>query len=119
MPTAVAAPPNPGTRYQKMKSDIHRQLVENIDIAHIARWKNERLRREVRGLAVHLAQTSPELINEIERERLVDEIMAEAFGLGPLEGFMADPTISDILVNGPDTVYVELHGRLEATEVAF
>src|SRR5205823_6235294 len=83
------------------------------------RWKPERLRREVRGLAVALATNAPEMINEVERERLIEEVMAESFGLGRLEDFMNDPTISDILVNGPGTVYVERLGRLEKTDVVF
>src|SRR5436305_4579072 len=121
MPVDMLQPvvPNLGMRFQKLKAEIHRQLVDNIDVSLIARWKPERLRREVRGLAVSLATNSPEMINEVERERLIDEIMAEAFGLGPLEGFMNDPTVSDILVNGPSTVYVERFGRLELTGVSF
>jgi pilus assembly protein CpaF len=106
-------------RFQKLKAEIHRQLVETIDISLIAKWKPERLRREVRNLAIHLTQKSPEILNEVERERLIEEVMAEAFGLGPLEGFMNDPTVSDILVNGPTTVYVERLGRLEKTDVVF
>ena len=113
------SPANLGVRFQKLKADIHRQLVDNIDVSLIARWKPERLRREVRGLAVSLATNSPEMINEVERERLIEEVMAEAFGLGPLEGFMNDPTVNDILVNGPHTVYVERLGRLEKTDIVF
>src|SRR5947209_13425485 len=100
-------------RFQQLKAEIHRQLVEMIDISRLDRVKPDRLRREVKALALQLAHTSPELINEIERERLVDDVMNEVFGLGPLEAFMADPSISDILVNGPRTVCVERTGRLE------
>ena len=77
-----------------------------LDISRVDQVKSERLRREVRTLAVQLAQSSPELLNEVERERLIEEIMNEAFGLGPLEAFMNNPTVSDILVNG-NTVYIE------------
>jgi pilus assembly protein CpaF len=66
-----------------------------------------------------LTQSCGEPLSDADRERLVDDIMAEAFGLGPLEGFMNDPTVSDILVNGANTVYVERHGRLEPTGVVF
>ncbi len=106
-------------RFQQLKADIHRQLVEMLDISRLDQVKSERLRREVRGLAGQLAQNSPELLNEVERERLVEEIMNEAFGLGPLEAFMNDPTVSDILVNGAGTVYIERHGRLHSTPVVF
>ncbi len=105
--------------FQRIKAEIHRQLVEMIDISRLERIEKDRLRREVRALALQLAQSTPELINEVERERLIDEIMNEAFGLGPLEEFMNDPTISDILVNGPNTVYVEKFGQLHETPVVF
>jgi pilus assembly protein CpaF len=112
-------PPTFPTRFQKLKADIHRQIVEMLDVSKLTHWKPERLRREVRTLAARLAQASPELLNQVERERLIDEIMDETFGLGPLEGLMHDPTISDILVNGPKTVFVERHGRLEPTDIVF
>src|SRR4029078_11899850 len=102
-----AAPAAYPQRFQQLKSDIHKQLVEMLDISKLERLKPERLRREVRALAVQLAQTTPEIGDEHERERLIDEIMHETFGLGPLEAFMHDPTVSDILVNGPKMVYVE------------
>jgi pilus assembly protein CpaF len=109
----------PSQRFQKLKADIHRQLVEMIDISRLEKIKPERLRRDVRALAEQLAQSTPELLNPGERERLVDEIMNEVFGLGPLEAFMNDPTVNDILVNGPSTVWVERLGRLEETPVVF
>jgi pilus assembly protein CpaF len=105
--------------FQRLKGEIHQQLVEMIDISRLEQIKPERLRKEVRVLAEGLAATSPELLNEVERERLIDEIMNEAFGLGPLEVFMKDPTVSDILVNGPNTVYIERKGQLQETNVVF
>ncbi len=106
-------------RFQKLKADIHRQLVEMIDISKLGHWKPERLRREVRTLATRLAQNTAELLSEVERERLIDEIMSEVFGLGPLDSLMQDPTVSDILVNGPSMIYVERNGRLEPTDLLF
>jgi pilus assembly protein CpaF len=106
-------------RLQKLKAEIHRQLVEGLDLSRIHRVKPERLRKEVHGLAVRLTANTPEMLNELERERLIDEIMDEAFGLGPLEGPMHDPTVSDILVNGPREVYLERKGRLEKTDILF
>ena len=94
-------------RFQQLKADVHRQLVEMLDISRVDQVKSDRVRREVRTLATQLAGSSPELLNEVERERLIEEIMNEAFGLGPLEAFMNDPTVSDILVNGPGIVYIE------------
>jgi pilus assembly protein CpaF len=106
-------------RFQKLKADIHRRIVETLDISKLDRWKPERLRREVRARAEHMVQSSSELLGEVERERLINDILDEVFGLGPLEGLMHDPTISDILVNGPHTVYLERFGKLEPTDVVF
>ena len=106
-------------QFTKLKAEIHRQLVEGLDLTRIHKVKPERLRRDVRNLAVKLTLGSPEMMNEIERERMVDEIMDEAFGLGPLEGPMHDPTVSDILVNGPREVYLERNGLLEPTDIVF
>ena len=105
--------------FTKLKAEIHRQLVEGLDLTRIHKVKPERLRRDVRNLAVKLTLGSPEMMNEIERERMVDEIMDEAFGLGPLEGPMHDPTVSDILVNGPREVYLERNGLLEQSDIVF
>ena len=122
--TTATKPDKPTTvpfehRFQKLKADIHRQIVEMLDISKLSRWKPERLRREVRHLAIRLSQNTTEMLSQVDRERLIDEVMDEAFGLGPLEGFMNDPTISDILVNGPKCVYIERQGRLEQTNVIF
>ncbi len=114
--TDTAAPAN---RFQKLKAETHRQMVELIDLSKLATWNPERLREEVRTMAAQLAKSRTELQDDHERDRLADEIFDEAFGLGPLEKLMADPTISDILVNGPHEVYVERDGRLEPTDVVF
>src|SRR5262245_45348361 len=106
-------------RFQKIKADIHRQIVEALDLTKLGVWRPERLRREVRNLAEQLSRTSPTLLSEVERERLVKEIMDEVFGMGPLEGLMHDPTVSDILVNGPSQVFVERFGQLEETGIVF
>jgi pilus assembly protein CpaF len=118
-PTLPPLDPGFAHRFQKLKSDIHRRLVEMVDISMLGRCNPDRLRREVRDLAVQMARSTPEMLNEVERERLITEILDETFGLGPIEGFMKDPTINDILVNGPRCVYVERSGRLEETSVVF
>jgi pilus assembly protein CpaF len=106
-------------KFQKLKAEIHRQLVESLDLSRLNRIKPEKLRREVRALAVRMSSSCPEMLNELERERLVDDIMDETFGLGPLENLMRDPEVSDILVNGPREVYVERKGLLHPTDIIF
>jgi pilus assembly protein CpaF len=66
-----------------------------------------------------LCDTENPLLNRMERERLIDEVLDETFGFGPLEVLLKDPTISDILVNGPHKIYVERRGKLEKTDVKF
>jgi pilus assembly protein CpaF len=124
MKTAVKVLPQtslavPMQRYKQLKADIHRQIVAVIDISGLTSWNEERLKREVHALATQLVRNSRERLSDSERQGLIEEVMAEVFGLGPLEQFMSDPTISDILVNGPNHVYVERHGRLEPTGVVF
>ena len=106
-------------RFQRIKSAIHRQIVETIDLAKLGRWRPERLRQEVRALAEQLSRSSPEPLSAVDQERLVKEIIDEVFGMGPLEALMHDPTISDILVNGPSQVFIERFGRLEETGIVF
>ncbi|MFO0928833.1 MAG: CpaF family protein [Gemmataceae bacterium] len=118
-PGAQAVTALPPQRFQQLKADIHRQIVGVIDISGLTQWTDERLHREVKALAAQLARNTPDRLAERDREQLIEEVLAEVFGLGPLEQFMKDPTISDILVNGPGNVYVERFGRLEPTGVVF
>jgi pilus assembly protein CpaF len=77
------------------------------------------LRREIRLVVERLCDTENPLLNRMERERLIDEVLDETFGFGPLEMLLKDPTISDILVNGPHKVFVERRGKMEKTDVKF
>lgn len=112
---------DPGTsqRFQRLKSDIHRRIVEMLDISKLEKVRPERLRRDVRALAEKLTRDTSESLSGIEQERMVDEVMHEVFGLGPLEIFVNDPEISDILVNGPSQVFIERRGKIEQTNVVF
>ncbi|MFQ3651550.1 MAG: ATPase, T2SS/T4P/T4SS family, partial [Gemmataceae bacterium] len=115
----AAAPGLHPARMQQLKSDIHRQILGVVDLSGLTAWSNERLRAEVLTLAQQLVRNLPERLNKSDRDALVDAVMAEVFGLGPLEQFLHDPTVSDILVNGPHNIYVERYGRLEPTGVSF
>jgi pilus assembly protein CpaF len=106
-------------RFHRLKSDVHKRIVETLDLSKLNRWKPERLRREVRSMAVQLVDSSPERLSDSEHERLIEEIMSDVFGLGPLEHLMHDPHITDILVNGPHSVYVERDGKLQLSPVKF
>jgi len=107
------------TTYKELKTKLHKQILEDIDLETLNRL-SEGVARERVGLAIRdmlNRQRTP--LASTERETLVDEILHEVFGLGPLEPLLADPMISDILVNGFSKVYVERHGKLELTNVRF
>jgi pilus assembly protein CpaF len=105
--------------HRRLKSQLHQQLIASMNLAAIDSVNEETLRAEVRRVLEDLCDRSNSLLNRALRERLVTEVMNETFGLGPLEPLLADATISDILINGHDVVYVERHGRLERAPVAF
>jgi pilus assembly protein CpaF len=106
-------------RYQRLKSDLHLEMVGMIDVSKLGQWKAERLQNELRVVALHLLRERQQNLSDSERERLLQDLHAEMFGLGPLERLMDDPTISDILVNGPSQIFIERHGRLEETDLQF
>jgi pilus assembly protein CpaF len=107
------------TEFQKLKTRIHRELIDSLDLSRIGTFDEPRLRTHIRNLAEGLLRARPEMLSSIDEERLIDELMAESFGLGPLEPYMQDPDVSDILVNGPAEVYVERMGRLQETNTVF
>src|SRR5712691_223074 len=106
-------------RLLRYKKELHQQLIASMDLSAIGTMSEEDLRSEVRGAAEELCRLSSDLLSLSERERLVNEVMDETFGLGPLEPLLRDPSISDILINGPKTVYVERLGQLEQVPIAF
>lgn len=106
-------------RYLSLKCQLHQQVIGEMDLATVGQMGEEQLRREVRRKAEALCQQQTELMSQAERERLVNELLDETFGLGPLEPLLRDYSVSDILVNGPKSIFVERRGRLERTEVAF
>jgi pilus assembly protein CpaF len=104
---------------RRLKAQLHHQLITGMDLAAIGTMGRDELRLEVRRVADELCQRSSSLLNRGERERVVNEVLDETFGLGPLEPLMSDPTITDILINGHGTVYVERNGMLERAPVSF
>lgn len=120
-PRVIVEPANQPARdaYQELKSRIHRQLLDRLDLSNLARIPQEALEAEIGRAVEALVQTESMPLNRLERERLIIEVLHETLGLGPLEPLLHDPQISDILVNGPNQVYVERFGKLELTEVVF
>src|SRR4051794_22799037 len=105
--------------FQQLRVRIHQKLVERLDIQNMRSLPQDTVRNEVRALIRELCQSEKGLINGADQERLMDDVMDETFGLGPLETLLKDPTISDILVNRFDRIYCERRGRLEMADVRF
>jgi pilus assembly protein CpaF len=105
--------------YQQMKSRLHQLLLGKLDLEALERMTTERLREELTVMVERLLNEENMVVNSVERRGLVRDIQHEMLGLGPLEPLLADPTISDILVNGAHQVYVERRGQLSLTNVTF
>jgi pilus assembly protein CpaF len=107
------------TEYQQVKADLHRKILDRLDLEKLGRTPNDAAREEVLLLIRNTVNSEAVPLSFAERERLAREILDEIFGLGPLEPLLKDPTISDILVNRYNRVYVERAGKLEATGLSF
>lgn len=107
--------------YYELRTRIHDRLIDLIDLSLIDTLQESALRGEIRKLVERILAEDKNVIplNYSERERLYKEIQDEVLGLGPLEPFMRDPTVSDILVNTYKQIYVERFGKLGATEARF
>ena len=105
--------------FQEMKSRLHRALINRMDLTKLADLGAEQVHAEVSRLAETVLAQEAMPLSSSDRERLINDVQHELFGLGPLEPLLGDPTISDILVNSYRTIYVERRGKLEATNVAF
>ena len=105
--------------FQEMKARLHRAIIARLDLTRFNTLSPDRVRAEVSRLAEDLLLADNAPLSEIERDRLVNEVHHELFGLGPLEPLLADQTISDILVNTYSSIYIERRGKLEKTAISF
>ncbi len=122
--TLSIGPSNADTRhpdYQALKGRIHQELLNRLNLERLAEVKRGEAEPELRNLIIGLLdreeQRTP--LSLAERESLIGDVFNELFGLGPLEDLLSDSTISDILVNRYDQIYIEREGKLEATPVVF
>lgn len=107
------------TEYQQVKADLHRKILDRLDLEKLGRTAGDAAREEVLLLIRSTVNSEAVPLSFAERERLSREILDEIFGLGPLEPLLRDPSISDILVNRYNRVYVERAGKLEPTGLSF
>jgi pilus assembly protein CpaF len=105
--------------YQELKFTIHRKLLDRINLEALSSLASERARAEIRIAVSKLVDEERTPLSLAEKERVIEEVLDEVFGLGPLEPLLRDPSISDILVTGPKLVYIERGGKLYRTSVEF
>ncbi len=105
--------------FENLKRRIHGKLVDKLDLSRIGELEGDVLRREIRLVVEHLCNTEDTYLNRSERDRLIEEVLDETFGLGPLEMLLKEPTISEIMINGPKNVYIERSGTLEKAQISF
>src|SRR5512134_871296 len=117
--TARTAEAAKAEEFDQLKRRIHSKLVDKLDLNRVGELQGDVLRREIRLVVEHLCDTEETFLNRSERERLIEEVLDETFGLGPLELLLKDATVCDILINGPKNIYVERRGRIERTTVQF
>lgn len=105
--------------FQELKSRLHQTVINRLDLSRINQLSQEQIQSEVGRLAKDMLANESTPFSTSERDRLIEEVRHELFGLGPLEPLLADHTISDILVNSFKDVYIERRGKLERTNVTF
>ncbi|MEK6233865.1 MAG: ATPase, T2SS/T4P/T4SS family, partial [Planctomycetales bacterium] len=107
-------------QYQAFQKQLREELATQCNPEQLRRsLPEEELRREARSMIESILRSRSDLISLADRERLVEDVSDDLFGLGPLEILLRDPTISDVMINGPKEIYVERRGRKERTDVQF
>lgn len=123
MATRTPLRPAPATtgnaRWHGIRSKVHAKLLQLLTPDQLRALNKDGVREQ---LGIHIERIVREEnipLTQVERDRLIEEVLDEVFGLGPLEILFKDPTISDIMVNGPDSIYVERNGKVVETEIRF
>src|SRR5688572_25801674 len=126
LPATPAAPAAKGdaprraeaARYE-LKARVHRQLIERLDLTRLSLLPAESVQQQIRRIVEDMLVDDETPLSRQERDQIVVEVQHETFGLGPIEPLMQDPTVNDILVNGPRDIYVERRGKLQKTDAIF
>ena len=101
------------------KNRVHERVLKVLDLSRLGGVDEATGRAQIRDTAQHVMNEESAPLSAVSRQRIATQIEDEILGLGPLEPLLADPSVSDILVNGCDSIYVERRGRLEASEIRF
>ncbi|MFY7917444.1 MAG: CpaF family protein, partial [Rubrivivax sp.] len=119
-PAELAPSPSAqGLRLDEIKTGIHQEILSRMDWQRMESMAPDRLRTELKALTEELISTHKLALNETEHRLIIQAIQDEMLGLGPIESLLSDPSVSDILVNGPFQVYAERHGKIVHTDVQF
>jgi len=105
--------------FEELKRLIHGKLVDKLDLSRLGDLEGDTLRREIRLVVEHLCDTENPLLNRSERERLIEEVLDETFGFGPLEILLKEEGVADIMINGPKNIFLEKEGRIQKSNVVF
>lgn len=114
-----AAPKDRRDSFQELKTRLHKKLIDRLDLTALAGADQETIARQIREVIALLVAEEKVFLTQESKELLIAEIMNETFGLGPIEQYMDDPEISDVLVNASGEVYIERYGKLELTDTRF
>jgi pilus assembly protein CpaF len=123
----VAPPPSPVVSikdrrrddYTELKVTLHQNLIDRINLAALETMTREQMQRDIGDIVQEMLKENNQALNAAERRQLVEDILDELLGLGPLEPLLKDPTISDIMVNSATKVFVERRGRIEEVGTRF
>ena len=99
------------TDFDELKRLIHGKLVDKLDLTRLGDLEGDTLRREIRLVVEHLCDTENPLLNRSEREKLIEEVLDETFGFGPLEVLLKEDGVTDIMINGPKNIFLEKNGQ--------
>ncbi len=119
LPASLPGKHSYSPEYQELKFALHRKLLDRVNLETLSSMAGERVRTEIRGALARLIDEERTPLSLVEKDRVIDEVLNEVFGLGPLEPLLQDPTVNDILVTTPRLVYVERAGKLYRTPVEF
>jgi pilus assembly protein CpaF len=106
-------------RLSEIKIELHRELLENLNLAALENAGEAELRTEISAIASEVLEAKSIVLNRDDRTQLNKELYDEVTGLGPLETLLRDETVNDILVNGPQQIFVERAGKLELSDITF
>lgn len=105
--------------YLEIKTRLHQQLLSRLNLREVEAIPPDRLKEHLKIAAIELIEEEALPLNEVEHDRLVRDLQNEILGLGPLEPLLADPSVSEIMVNGPRRVFIERKGKVELTDIQF